>query len=109
MSLKQPAGVSAPIRDISPPVKDRIVFLGEEVNDVTATWLWLSLFLNLRRNPGKDINFYINSPGGSVTAGMTMYDTMNYIKCDVSTCIGMAAHIGAFTVSGAKGKNCARL
>ncbi len=87
-------------------LKDRIVFLGEEVNDVTASLVVAQLLFLESEDPGKDINFYINSPGGSVTAGMAIYDTMNYIKCDVSTvCIGMAASMGAFLLSsGAKGK-----
>ena len=86
-------------------LKDRIVFLGEEVNDVTASLVVAQLLFLESEDPGKDINFYINSPGGSVTAGMAIYDTMNYIKCDVSTvCIGMAASMGAFLwSSGAKG------
>ena len=87
-------------------LKERIVFLGEEVNDVTASLVVAQLLFLEPEDPGKDINFYINSPGGSVTAGMAIYDTMNYIKCDVSTvCIGIAASMGAFLLSsGAKGK-----
>jgi ATP-dependent Clp protease protease subunit len=87
-------------------LKDRIVFLGEEVNDVTASLIVAQLLFLEAEDPGKDINFYINSPGGSVSAGMAIYDTMNYIKCDVSTiCIGMAASMGAFLLSGGcKGK-----
>ncbi|MDF2844107.1 MAG: clpP [Herbinix sp.] len=87
-------------------LKERIIFLGEEVNDVTASLIVAQLLFLESEDPGKDINFYINSPGGSVTAGMAIYDTMNYIKCDVSTiCIGMAASMGAFLLSGgAKGK-----
>ena len=87
-------------------LKERIVFLGEEVNDVTASLVVAQLLFLESEDPGKDINIYINSPGGSVTAGMAIYDTMNYIKCDVSTvCIGMAASMGAFLLSsGAKGK-----
>ena len=87
-------------------LKDRIIFLGEEVNDVSAG-LIVSLLLFLEaEDPGKDIQLYINSPGGSVTAGMAIYDTMQYIKCDVSTiCLGMAASMGAFLLAGgAKGK-----
>lgn len=87
-------------------LKDRIIFLGEEVNDVSAG-LIVSQFLFLEaEDPGKDIQLYINSPGGSVTAGMAIYDTMQYIKCDVSTiCLGMAASMGAFLLAGgAKGK-----
>jgi len=87
-------------------LKERIIFLGEDVNDVTASLIVAQLLFLESEDPGKDINFYINSPGGSVTAGMAIYDTMNYIKCDVSTiCIGMAASMGAFLLSGgAKGK-----
>ncbi len=87
-------------------LKERIIFLGEEVNDVTASLIVAQLLFLESEDPGKDISFYINSPGGSVTAGMAIYDTMNYIKCDVSTiCIGMAASMGAFLLSGgAKGK-----
>ena len=87
-------------------LKDRIIFLGEEVNDVTASLVVAQLLFLESEDPGKDIQLYINSPGGSVTAGMAIYDTMNYIKCDVSTiCIGMAASMGAFLLSsGAKGK-----
>ena len=87
-------------------LKDRIIFLGEEVNDVSASLVVAQLLFLESEDPGKDINLYINSPGGSVTAGMAIYDTMNYIKCDVSTvCIGMAASMGAFLLSGgAKGK-----
>lgn len=87
-------------------LKDRIVFLGEDVNDVSASLIVAQMLFLESEDPGKDINFYINSPGGSVTAGMAIYDTMNYIKCDVSTiCIGMAASMGAFLLSGgAKGK-----
>lgn len=87
-------------------LKERIIFLGEEVNDVTASLVVAQLLFLESEDPSKDINLYINSPGGSVTAGMAIYDTMNYIKCDVSTvCIGMAASMGAFLLSGgAKGK-----
>ncbi len=87
-------------------LKDRIIFLGEDVNDVSASLIVAQLLFLEAEDPGKDINFYINSPGGSVTAGMAIYDTMNYIKCDVSTiCIGMAASMGAFLLSGGtKGK-----
>lgn len=87
-------------------LKDRIVFLGEEVSDVTASLIVAQLLFLESEDPGKDINLYINSPGGSVTSGMAIYDTMNYIKCDVSTvCIGMAASMGAFLLAGgAKGK-----
>ena len=87
-------------------LKERIIFLGEEVTDVSASLIVAQLLFLESEDPGKDINLYINSPGGSVTAGMAIYDTMNYIKCDVSTvCIGMAASMGAFLLSGgAKGK-----
>ena len=87
-------------------LKDRIIFLGEEVNDVTASLVVAQLLFLAAEDPDKDINLYINSPGGSVTAGMAIYDTMQYIKCDVSTiCIGMAASMGAFLLAGgAKGK-----
>lgn len=87
-------------------LKERIIFLGEEVNDVTASLTVAQLLFLESEDPGKDINLYINSPGGSVTAGMAIYDTMNYIKSDVSTiCIGMAASMGAFLLAGgAKGK-----
>ena len=87
-------------------LKERIIFLGEEVNETTASLVVAQLLFLESEDPGKDICLYINSPGGSVTAGMAIYDTMNYIKCDVSTiCIGMAASMGAFLLSGgAKGK-----
>ena len=87
-------------------LKDRIIFLGEEVNDVTASLIVSQLLFLDSEDPGKDIQLYINSPGGSVTAGMAIYDTMQYIKCDVSTiCMGMAASMGAFLLSGGtKGK-----
>ena len=87
-------------------LKDRIIFLGEEVNDVTASLIVSQLLFLESEDPGKDIQLYINSPGGSVTAGMAIYDTMQYIKCDVSTiCMGMAASMGAFLLSGGtKGK-----
>lgn len=87
-------------------LKDRIIFLGEEVNEVTASIVVAQLLFLEAEDPDKDIQLYINSPGGSVTAGMAIYDTMQYIKCDVSTnCIGMAASMGAFLLAGgAKGK-----
>ena len=87
-------------------LKDRIVFLGDEVNDVTASLVVAQLLFLESEDPDKDISLYINSPGGSITAGMAIYDTMNYIKCDVSTiCVGMAASMGAFLLSsGTKGK-----
>ena len=87
-------------------LKDRIIFLGEEVNDVSAGLIVSQHLFLEAEDPGKDIQLYINSPGGSVTAGMAIYDTMQYIKCDVSTiCLGMAASMGAFLLAGgAKGK-----
>ncbi len=87
-------------------LKERIIFLGEEVTDVTASLVVSQLLFLEAEDPGKDISLYINSPGGSVTAGMAIYDTMNYIKCDVSTiCMGMAASMGAFLLAGGtKGK-----
>ena len=87
-------------------LKDPIIFLGEEVNDVSANLIVAQLLFLEAEDPSKDIQLYINSPGGSVTAGMAIYDTMQYIKCDVSTiCLGMAASMGAFLLSsGAKGK-----
>ena len=90
-------------------LEDRIVFLGDEVNDVTASLVVAQLLFLEAQDPDKDIYLYINSPGGSVTAGMAIYDTMQYIKCDVSTiCIGMAASMGAFLLAGgAKGKRMA--
>ena len=90
-------------------LKDRIIFLGEEVTDVSANLEVAQMLFLEAEDPGKDILFYINSPGGSVSAGFAIYDTMQYIKCDVSTiCIGMAASMGAFLLSGgAKGKRLA--
>ena len=87
-------------------LKDRIIFLGEEVNDVSASIIVAQLLFLESEDPGKDIQLYINSPGGSVSAGWGIYDTMHYIKCDVSTiCVGMAASMGAFLLAGgAKGK-----
>ena len=87
-------------------LNDRIIFLSDEVNDTTASLVVAQLLFLESQDPDKDIAFYINSPGGSVTAGMAIYDTMNFIKCDVSTiCIGMAASMGAFLLSaGTKGK-----
>ncbi len=87
-------------------LKDRIIFLSDEVNDVTASLVVAQMLFLEAEDPDKDINLYINSPGGSITAGMAIYDTMQYIKCDVSTiCIGMAASMGAFLLAaGAKGK-----
>ena len=90
-------------------LKDRIIFLGEEVNDTTASLVIAQLLFLESEDPSKDINLYINSPGGSVSAGFGIYDTMQYIKCDVSTiCMGMAASMGAFLLAGgAKGKRMA--
>lgn len=87
-------------------LKERIIFLGEEVNETTASLVVAQLLFLESEDPGKDIHLYINSPGGSVTAGLAIYDTMQYIKCDVSTiCIGMAASMGAFLLAGGtKGK-----
>ncbi|MEE1115477.1 MAG: ATP-dependent Clp endopeptidase proteolytic subunit ClpP [Clostridia bacterium] len=87
-------------------LNDRIIFLSDEVNDTTASLVVAQMLFLEAQDPDKDISFYINSPGGSVTAGMAIYDTMNFVKCDVSTiCIGMAASMGAFLLSsGAKGK-----
>jgi ATP-dependent Clp protease protease subunit len=90
-------------------LKDRIIFLGEEVNDVSANLVVAQLLFLESEDPSKDIHLYINSPGGSVTAGMAIYDTMQYIKCDVSTiCLGLAASMGAFLLAGGtKGKRLA--
>ena len=90
-------------------LNDRIIFLSEEVNDTTASLVVAQMLYLEAQDPDKDIQFYINSPGGSVTAGMAIYDTMQYIKCDVATiCVGMAASMGAFLLSsGAKGKRMA--
>ncbi len=90
-------------------LNDRIVMLSEEVNDTTASLIVAQMLYLEAQDPDKDIQFYINSPGGSVTAGMAIYDTMNYVKCDVSTiCVGLAASMGAFLLSsGAKGKRLA--
>ena len=90
-------------------LNDRIIFLSEEVNDTTASLVVAQLLYLEAQDPDKDIQFYINSPGGSVTAGMAIYDTMKYIKCDVATiCVGMAASMGAFLLSaGTKGKRMA--
>ena len=90
-------------------LNDRIIFLSEEVNDATASLVVAQLLYLEAQDPDKDIQFYINSPGGSVTAGMAIYDTMQYIRCDVATiCVGMAASMGAFLLSaGAKGKRMA--
>ena len=87
-------------------LRERIIFLGDEVNDTTASLVVAQMLFLESEDPNKDINLYINSPGGSVTAGMAIYDTMNYVKCDVSTiCMGLAASMGAFLLSsGAKGK-----
>lgn len=90
-------------------LKDRIIFLGEEVTDVSANLVVAQMLFLEAEDPGKDIHFYINSPGGSVSAGFAIYDTMQYIKCDVSTiCIGMAASMGSFLLTGGtKGKRLA--
>ena len=90
-------------------LQDRVIFLSDEVNDVTASLVVAQLLFLESQDPDKDIVLYINSPGGSITAGMAIYDTMNYIKCDVSTvCVGMAASMGAFLLAaGAKGKRLA--
>ena len=90
-------------------LNDRIIFLGEEINDTTASLVVAQLLYLEAQDPDKDIQMYINSPGGSVTAGMAIYDTMQYVKCDVATiCVGMAASMGAFLLSsGAKGKRLA--
>ena len=90
-------------------LNDRIIFLGEEINDTTASLVVAQLLYLEAQDPDKDIQMYINSPGGSVTAGMAIYDTIQYVKCDVSTiCVGMAASMGAFLLSsGAKGKRLA--
>ena len=90
-------------------LKERIIFLGEEVNETTASLIVAQMLFLEAEDPEKDIHFYINSPGGSVTAGMAIYDTMQYIKCDVSTyCMGMAASMGAFLLAGGtKGKRLA--
>ncbi len=90
-------------------LRERIIFLGDEVNDTTASLVVAQMLFLESEDPNKDINLYINSPGGSVTAGMAIYDTMNYVKCDVSTiCMGLAASMGAFLLSGGtKGKRLA--
>ena len=90
-------------------LRERIIFLGDEVNDTTASLVVAQMLFLESEDPNKDINLYINSPGGSVTAGMAIYETMNYVKCDVSTiCMGLAASMGAFLLSsGAKGKRLA--
>ena len=90
-------------------LRERIIFLGDEVNDTTASLVVAQMLFLESEDPNKDINLYINSPGGSVTAGMAIYDTMNYVKCDVSTiCMGLAASMGAFLLSsGAKAKRLA--
>ena len=90
-------------------LKDRIIFLGDEVSDVSASLVVAQLLFLESEDPDKDINLYINSPGGSITAGMAIYDTMQYVKCDVATlCVGMAASMGAFLLAGgAKGKRSA--
>lgn len=106
MVVEQTHGVERSYDIYSRLLKDRIIFLGSEINDTTANLVVAQMLFLAAEDPDKDISFYINSPGGSVTAGMAIYDTMQYIKCDVSTiCIGMAASMGAFLLSsGAKGK-----
>lgn len=108
-SLNRQTGENAAYDIYSRLLNDRIVFLADEVNDVTASLVVAQLLFLEAQDPDKDICLYINSPGGSVTAGLAIYDTMNYIKCDVSTiCIGMAASMGAFLLSsGTKGKRLA--
>ena len=109
MVVEQTSGGERSFDIYSRLLKDRIIFLGEEINDHTASLVVAQLLFLESEDPDKDINLYINSPGGSVTAGMAIYDTMQFIKCDVSTiCIGMAASMGAFLLSsGAKGKRLA--
>ncbi|MBR6700459.1 MAG: ATP-dependent Clp endopeptidase proteolytic subunit ClpP [Firmicutes bacterium] len=109
MVVEQTSGGERSFDIYSRLLKDRIIFLGEEINDHTASLIVAQLLFLESEDPDKDINLYINSPGGSVTAGMAIYDTMQFIKCDVSTiCIGMAASMGAFLLSsGAKGKRLA--
>ena len=109
MSLNRQAGGERSYDIYSRLLKDRIIFLGEEVTDVSANLIVAQLLFLESEDPGKDIHLYINSPGGSVTAGMAIYDTMQYIKCDVSTiCMGMAASMGAFLLAGGtKGKRLA--
>ena len=106
MSLNRTAEAKDHMIFIHVCLKDRIIFLGEEVTDVSANLVVAQMLFLEAEDPSKDIHFYINSPGGSVSAGFAIYDTMQYIKCDVSTiCIGMAASMGAFLLSGgAKGK-----
>ena len=106
MVVEQTAGGERSYDIYSRLLNDRIIFLSDEVNDATASLIVAQLLYLEAKDPDKDIYFYINSPGGSVTAGMAIYDTMNYIKCNVCTvCIGMAASMGAFLLSsGAKGK-----
>ncbi|MDO4481455.1 MAG: ATP-dependent Clp endopeptidase proteolytic subunit ClpP [Bacillota bacterium] len=109
MVVEQTSGGERSFDIYSRLLKDRIIFLGEEINDHTASLIVAQLLFLESEDPDKDISLYINSPGGSVTAGMAIYDTMQFIKCDVSTiCIGMAASMGAFLLSsGAKGKRMA--
>ena len=104
--LEQPSRGERTYDIYSSLLKDRIIFLGEEVNDVSANLIVAQLLFLESEDPGKDIHLYINSPGGSVSAGWAIYDTMHYVKCDVSTiCMGMAASMGAFLLAGgAKGK-----
>ena len=104
--IEQSGGVERQYDIYSRLLKDRIIFIGEEIDDHVASVVVAQLLFLEAEDPDKDINIYINSPGGSVTAGMAIYDTMQYVKCDVATiCIGMAASMGAFLLSGgAKGK-----
>ena len=107
--IEQTAGGERSYDIFSRLLNDRIIFLADEVNDTTASLVVAQLLFLESQDPDKDVSLYINSPGGSISAGMAIYDTMNYIKCDVSTiCVGMAASMGAFLLSsGAKGKRIA--
>ena len=109
MSLNRQAVENVLTTSIQDLLKDRIIFLGEEVTDVSASVIVAQLLFLEAEDPEKDIHLYINSPGGSVTAGMAIYDTMQYIKCDIETiCIGMAASMGSFLLTGGtKGKRLA--
>ena len=109
MVIEQELGSERSYDIYSRLLKDRIIFLGEEVNEYTAGLVVAQLLFLEAEDPAKDIHLYINSPGGSVTAGMAIYDTMQFVKCDVSTiCVGMAASMGAFLLSGGtKGKRLA--
>ena len=109
MSLNRQAVENVLTTSIQRLLKDRIIFLGEEVTDVSASVIVAQLLFLEAEDPEKDIHLYINSPGGSITAGMAIYDTMQYIKCDIETiCIGMAASMGSFLLTGGtKGKRLA--